>query len=1374
MAEYVLHHVPLMAVLGLLEPQIQQQQSSIPSANPQNQSSSESSVTSPSNSSLFLPAAKKNLLNAFTAKNSVSMWDTAGKQGPLFYVLPVEKNHKFPTRKQYNIQSNNSPQLLSPHSTLSPSNASSPLYPDGIMTPLWVKKHREEIPSIIVGCFELMMSDKKDPSSVGGSVTLDLDRERDLILCSEINEKKKHAFERGIKFAVVILLKASQSDLSIEERIAFIRKTCVLDMKSLFLLPVISKDGSVPDFNDFVKSLQMALFESATNYYREHVKRVKRKKQKLPPPKPNPINVVANMNQSLGDELKPLSTLGWNIRYDFKMAVFSEFAQDLEASVKYYSDAYIGLIEMLQGSSKVTPGSPTTDLRPYTARWIEARNLTDSLNLKICRLYLYTDYPILALMQLNRHITNLRYLPEFAGQPTDAMAVHPSVESLSKVPGGGSYDYWSWLIRQYRGFGDLIEIAEAKSGLKVPFPPPGAVPLASMTSAAYNAMTNNSGDNQHDGSVFGPMSASNSTVVVQHAGFYYLIAARCAEERWKRAHYPPTPAEPGMRVRVPSLDALSPTQDEQSTPTEHPSVVIELLTKSYEHFKKHKSSRTTLFIASDIARIYESSAKHDMAFKFFDRIGKTYRKENWTGVLASVLESSIRCATSLGIWSCVIESLVELTSEELTSQPESRIEKWNEIVKIMSTKYAVINTAPGSSVSPRNSVTLAASHSQILNVSVNMDQINSFIGCTVQFKKSNTYVGSAIPFQVTLFGKGETSPPLPIKVTKMLIKFSNPQFNHVLVNEDEGANLNQKVEFIDCKDVISEVVDQNSVVTKRCGLVLHPGFKKVFEGEVQPFEPQDLKITCVEVHFENEVEQGTNSSLVLRFDISERPDDTVSKRNWYILNDEGKVRSTILDGAGELNTLRVIHPQPNLPLKFIHESPALLDEIYSIEVVMTNEEKSDVVAYMDVDFRAGGADPSDATSLLATDPEKLNEIIATYSTNDPPVTARNSQVGMSPPTGNTPPIPASHHNGVTGIELGTIQTGKTATQKFWIAGLKTSGERVLYVTIHYRVIGPVVSPTQGELFFRKNENVRIMFAKPFDVVCEYSQQAGLALENCGVGGLLRPVRQAGGAGNNGIWRNEKWVASVGCKNIGNWALDVQSVELVNEEAISEKQRAVEWKSGQSSTYLYEIDVARDLMLDENEVDVGSLSIVWRRKQQTGEILNLWNQTTLPLPKFELPKEKTRIILDMPASAQVGHLFMAKYQIQNVSLETLELTASIDVADGFVFSGFKSTSLRILPSATKELTYNLLPLVAGRCKIPRLRFAYKAPGGKNSQKAGSPNAPRSATTDASATTPSTSTNQATGEIDEIPIMTVRGNSPKKEGELTMFVFPTAGW
>ena len=46
------------------------------------------------------------------------------------------------------------------HSPLSPFTPDSPLYPDGIMTTMWIRKHRDIIPSVFVSLYELKSEEK--------------------------------------------------------------------------------------------------------------------------------------------------------------------------------------------------------------------------------------------------------------------------------------------------------------------------------------------------------------------------------------------------------------------------------------------------------------------------------------------------------------------------------------------------------------------------------------------------------------------------------------------------------------------------------------------------------------------------------------------------------------------------------------------------------------------------------------------------------------------------------------------------------------------------------------------------------------------------------------------------------------------------------------------------------------------------------------------------------------------------------------------------------------------------------------------------------------------------------------------------------------
>jgi hypothetical protein len=58
--------------------------------------------------------------------------------------------------------------------------------------------------------------------------------------------------------------------------------------------------------------------------------------------------------------------------------------------------------------------------------------------------------------------------------------------------------------------------------------------------------------------------------------------------------------------------------------------------------------------------VISPTISHDL--RFFERIGKTYRKEGWNLILTSILKWSIQCAKELGFWENVVEYLIEMMS----------------------------------------------------------------------------------------------------------------------------------------------------------------------------------------------------------------------------------------------------------------------------------------------------------------------------------------------------------------------------------------------------------------------------------------------------------------------------------------------------------------------------------------------------------------------------------------------------------------------------------------------------------------------------------------------------------------------------------------
>ena len=100
-------------------------------------------------------------------------------------------------------------------------------------------------------------------------------------------------------------------------------------------------------------------------------------------------------------------------------------------------------------------------------------------------------------------------------------------------------------------------------------------------------------------------------------------------------------------------------------------IVIELLTRAYEHFKQSRQLRMILFLASQMAEEYFSSQDYEMAKRFFERVAKTYQKERWYTVLARIQHCLRVCARQLSLLNEFVSSSVSLLSARLSTAPEA-------------------------------------------------------------------------------------------------------------------------------------------------------------------------------------------------------------------------------------------------------------------------------------------------------------------------------------------------------------------------------------------------------------------------------------------------------------------------------------------------------------------------------------------------------------------------------------------------------------------------------------------------------------------------------------------------------------------------------
>lgn len=378
---FLTHLLPLMAVAGL---------SNVPSEAPAGQSS-ESTSKDPE---LAVQKLQSDLKRAFltqkrtptsSTSSAFDVWDHSRGTTADFHVTLVDKNKPFIPRKAKAVDPAAS--ITSLHSPISPLSPGSPLHPDGIMNPVFIKKHRDMLPSVFVLVLRLWERPAETPLLPQSNTQLEEERIKDQELVQEIQDRKKQTSERGIKLAVVLLVSQELYDLSstssgdLDYRLGLIRRASGLDARgSLF---VITSGLPMSQIYAFVASLKSQLFEAAQDYYREHGRRSRRKKGRvgtISMSSARPLRAHSPESASSAPAA-PLGPQGWTVRYDYKMAVFAEFRQELPVALKHYEDAYVALIDMFAANSSNT--NATTSLFPRSKRFNEAKVLADTICFKV-------------------------------------------------------------------------------------------------------------------------------------------------------------------------------------------------------------------------------------------------------------------------------------------------------------------------------------------------------------------------------------------------------------------------------------------------------------------------------------------------------------------------------------------------------------------------------------------------------------------------------------------------------------------------------------------------------------------------------------------------------------------------------------------------------------------------------------------------------------------------------------------------------------------------------------------------------------------------------------------------------------------------------
>ncbi|KAG0227447.1 hypothetical protein BGW42_002955 [Actinomortierella wolfii] len=1292
-----------------------------------------------------LEEQKEVLLQALLSRNNVTPWDnTKGLAGSLYYIVPHDRAYILPpTRKQLQASFQHHH-----HPTLSPSSPSSPLYPDGLITPLWIKRHREVIPSVFIAFVDLW--DRKTAAlnaegqhqppgymEKGPLGVIDpFEREHDVQLAQELLDRRKACQERNVKFAAVLMLqRAHMEDPLIEDRLSFVRKSAGLDSKnSFYVLP----PSSHQELADFAVNLQRSQYEGSMTYYREQVKRHRKKKSGLPSTSSSvrPLQGVSG-NTAVPPNQQSLSVQGWMLRYEFKMGAFSEFRQDIENAVKHYETAYALLVDMFAVTSSITPGAP--GLQARTRRWAEAKVLADCLCLKICKFRLYLDTPSTALFHFRRHLNAFKTF-------SDSWRI-----------GEDSFEYWAWMCKQYRAMGDLLDIG-AKSGFKLPIPTPGSVVYGSLAgmSEGYNDLNKFSGlglgaggfgigtggelfsfsgsiGSGRGGGTHGPNAGINPMMVLQHAGYFYHQAAKCSVQRRLRFEaaeelYPDSNIAPQPTASNPFPPNLQTMNAERAI--DHYGLTIELLTKSYEQFKKHKAGRMTLFLASEIAGCYYSAGKFEMALKFFERIGKTYRKEGWNLILASILKWSIQCAKEQGLWENVVEYLIELLSPEWNDCHASSFESEESLSGLLGNDATGHQEAdePKQHSSAKGhwkaqvNLDIKGNHTKVLEglitpqsiqelevISVTLGIVTDSWNVSLQYNLSNRNTSADAPelLQQTL----QHMPPPPKQRRRWLDVVEDsgtpttPQLRMRHLDSGRGDAITAPLRVLPrASNVEIKVVHRTPAFLDE----FFPIRVKVCNHEQvavkmrMALEVQALDTTIDS--FDSIVLDPAEALAAMRagqFSFSRRLEHVVLKPaqggSESKSNSDDEAEIPVGAWGERMVYIRAVAiPTPrNVVCRVSYEVPAghggqktvTAEKEHSFRVVFVPPFDAEAVYYPQNEGKTTIAKDNLAgsnTNMDAMDVSPIPPILAPNSV-DPvhgtiliPALTREERYLMTTRVHSEGPWPVQIQDVTlvlgSAIEAvleggsgGTVGHGARATEPTATPGGGLHPDSAAAAS----AAGVTIPNPQEEGILARNQSVRRARERKKSL-----HDAGIHVE------ILETTRS-------------DEIARLGSRANNNESQQGSSVSTTI------------WRSGNLTTlnHLIRVTMAdRDLVPDE--LEIGYLKVVWRRDESDAARLGPWSESVVPLQPLMIHKEELFMTTDLPKFAQVNRPFSAKYTVHNPTNRMQELTMTIEPSEGMVYAGTMQTSFKILPFGTHPIQMTCYPLSAGLVRLPRVKLVIK--------------------------------------------------------------------
>lgn len=513
------------------------------------------------------------------------------------------------------------------HSPLSPLSASSPTFPDGVMTPLWLAKHQALVPAAAVHFYSF-------------TTNRNLTTLRDNQLKTELASLNRQWQTSGYRTRIIIALVADSDSAAvfppgdggddedaILDRLTVLRRAAGLDPRAIFLLtPKLNPIDDAAATTAFANALVSAMRAAAADYYRDLSKHVRRKRNRasVPPPTVPPTAGTSS----------PLSGHGWQARYEFKLAVFAEFRGELGAASRSYEATHALLFD-----TEVIDA-----IAGWSPRFADLRLLADAVAIRLVRALLHASCPTAAVRAWSRHRDAVR----------DAVA--------RRGRGTANYGWAAWESRWAVVMAQLID-SDAQ-GVRLPPLAPYAPP-------------------ERNGDVW-------PAEHLHHPGYWLRAAAAHAVRRRDLAHAIPTedrrrPASTAAPPKYTGLydTYLAPapydeypleTESQHDPETAHSARILGLLAPAHDRFVAAGQPRAVEALRLQLGRELAAAGRWQEALDLLRLLWEgangngdcSWRREGWWRLFEALTAAVHECAVRVGDADVILKVSWEMMNQGLS------------------------------------------------------------------------------------------------------------------------------------------------------------------------------------------------------------------------------------------------------------------------------------------------------------------------------------------------------------------------------------------------------------------------------------------------------------------------------------------------------------------------------------------------------------------------------------------------------------------------------------------------------------------------------------------------------------------------------------